>query len=169
MPIYEFRGIETGRIYEWVGRYEEKPRMLYDPETEEEFRPIVSRPSLLKSNLSDWQRGLSGAGQHDKALNQVVYGERHRDEILQRRGLVREQDLPKHWVEDAKDQQMKQNEQLDKDADKFFDNMKKFGLDKQGSDTVDRVKRTEQFWSEQVPSGAVRQDPTKYGVKPKEK
>lgn len=167
MPLYEYRGKETGRIAEWLGPYKDKPKKLYDPDTGEEFVPKLSSPNLLKSNLADWQRGLSGFGEFDRNLGQVVYGEKHRDEILKARNLVRESDLPKHWVRDTHEKGMARNAELDEQSDKFFETMKDFDLDKQGEDTGDRLKRTEKFWDTVAPAGDIVRNPEKYNVEPK--
>jgi len=164
MPIFEYRGIDTGRIYEWLGPYKDRPESFYDPDNGEEFKLMLSAPNLLKSNLSDWQRGLSGAGAHDRNLNCTVYGEKHRDEILKTRGLVRESDLPKHYIEDKMTENERITKKLDDESDVFFERMQNLGLDKQGHDTLDRTRRTEEFWRQQVPSGDVKQNPEKYGI-----
>jgi len=145
----------------------DRPTALFDPATGERFVLKLSAPNLLKSNLADWQRGLSGFGEFDRNLGQVVYGEKHRDEILKARNLVRESDLPKHWVRDTHEKGMARNEELDAQSDKFFNTMKEMGLDKQGDDTGDRIKRTEKFWDTVAPAGDIKRNPEKYNVKPK--
>tara|TARA_R100001463_G_scaffold40367_1_gene85699 strand:- start:4034 stop:4552 length:519 start_codon:yes stop_codon:yes gene_type:complete len=167
MPIYAFKGTETGRVTEWFGSYKDKPEALYDPDTGEKFEPQLSAPNLLNSNLADWQRGLSGFGDYDRHLGQVVYGEKHRDEILKARNLVRESDMPKNWVADTHEKGMANNAKLDKESDEFFDAMKEYGLDKQGEDTGDRLKRTEKFWDTVAPAGDIMRNPEKYNVQPK--
>jgi hypothetical protein len=132
VAIYEYKGEETGRLAEWIGPYKDRPTALFDPETGERFVLKLSAPNLLKSNLADWQRGLSGFGEFDRNLGQVVYGEKHRDEILKARNLVRESDMGKHWVRDTHEKGMARNDELDKQSDKFFETMKDFDLDKQG-------------------------------------
>lgn len=174
MPLYEYKNAETGIIVEYISSFKDRPDSLFDQETGEEFKLMISRPNLMASNLSDWQRGLSSFGEYDRNLNTVVYGEQHRDEILQKRNLVRESDLPKHYALDAAEKAAGENERLDRESDKFFAGMKKLGLHKAGdSNPQERLRATEKFWAEQVPSGDVRNNPEKYGVgkntKPKEK
>jgi len=151
LPIYEYQN-EWGHIVERIFTYKDRPDTLYDPKTGVPYHLIMSRPALLKSNLSDWQRGLSGAAVYDRNLKSIVYGEKHRDEILKDRGLVRESDLAKHYCSDAAEKAQKENEKADKESDAFFDKMKEFGLDKQGDNANERVKATERFWEEVNPA-----------------
>ena len=164
MPLYEYKNAD-GVIVEHLCSYKDRPESLFDPDTGEEFKLMISRPNLMASNLADWQRGLSGFGEYDRNLKTVVYGEKHRDEILQKRNLVRESDLPKHYAADRAEQCAAVNEAQDKKSDEFFNRMKHYGLDKPGEGNAnERIKATEAFWAEQVPAGDVRSNPDKYGV-----
>ena len=157
MPLYEYKNAD-GVIVEHLCSYKDRPESLFDPDTGEEFKLMISRPNLMASNLADWQRGLSGFGEYDRNLKTVVYGEKHRDEILQKRNLVRESDSQKNFRAAI-------NEAQDKKSDEFFNRMKHYGLDKPGEGNAnERIKATEAFWAEQVPSGDVRSNPEKYGV-----
>tara|TARA_R110002020_G_scaffold5598_1_gene23100 strand:- start:3801 stop:4307 length:507 start_codon:yes stop_codon:yes gene_type:complete len=154
MPIYEFRGRETGRVHEWIGPFSERPSKLYDPDTGEEFILKLSAPNLCKSNLSSWQEGLSHQTYYDRNLKQTIYGEAHKERVLKARGLVRESDLPKNWVADRMASQLEQQEKADKESDHFFEKMKEYNLDKPEKDGCanTRVKATEEFWSDITPA-----------------
>lgn len=154
MPLFEYKGRETGRICEWIGPYSQRPSKLYDPETGEEFVLKLSAPNLQKSNLSSWQEGLSHQTYYDRNLKQTIYGEAHKERVLKARGLVRESDLPKNWVADRMASQLERQEIADKESDHFFEKMKEYNLDKPEKDGCanTRVKATEEFWSDISPA-----------------
>lgn len=154
MPLFEYKGRETGRICEWIGPYSQRPSKLYDPETGEEFVLKLSAPNLQKSNLASWQEGLSHQTYYDRNLKQTIYGEAHKERVLKARGLVRESDLPKNWVADRMASQLERQEIADKESDHFFEKMKEYNLDKPEKDGCanTRVKATEEFWSDISPA-----------------
>jgi hypothetical protein len=157
MPIYEFKGRETGRIFEWIGSHSERPTKLYDPDTGEEFVLKLSAPNLQKSNLASWQEGLSHQTYYDRNLKQTIYGEAHKERVLKARGLVRERDLPKNWVIDKMEAQQKAQAKADAESDHFFKKMVEYNLDKPEKDgsANERIKATEAFWSDVAPAKKV--------------
>ena len=154
MPLYEFRGRDTGRICEWIGPYSQRPSKLYDPDTGEEFVLKLSAPNLQKSNLSSWQEGLSHQTYYDRNLKQNIYGEAHKERVLKARGLVRESDMPKNWAADKMVSQTEAQEKADKESDHFFEKMVEYDLDKPDRDGCanTRIKATEAFWADVTPA-----------------
>ena len=67
----------------------------------------------------EWRRGLDGGSTYDPVLREHIYSEKHRDEILAAKNLVRESDLPKGWVEDKMAQKVRYDEWMDNRSDKF--------------------------------------------------
>jgi hypothetical protein len=168
MPLYEFVGVETGRSFEMICSYKDRPEKMFDPDTGEEFRLKLTAPNFSKSNLNSWADGLSHKTYYDPKLGQTIFGEAHKEQVLKARGLVRESDLPKGFIEAKMENTIRAQEEADKQSDQFVERLKHYGLDKQGEDTGARIKATEAFWSEQVPLGDLCNNPTKYGVQPKE-
>jgi hypothetical protein len=168
MPLYEYQGVETGRSFEMICSYKDRPEKMFDPATGEEFRLKLSAPHFSKSNLNSWADGLSHKTYYDPKLGQTIYGEAHKEQVLKARGLVRESDLPKGFIEAKMEDTLRAQEQADRESDQFVERLKHYGLDKQGEDTGARIQATEQFWAEQVPLGDMVNNPTKYGVEPKE-
>ena len=169
MPLYEYIGNDTGRSYEMICAFKDRPEKVYDPETGEEFKLKLSAAHFSKANLNDWADGLGHKCYYDPKLGTTILGEAHKNKVLKARGLVRERDLPKGFFEAQQEATLEKQKVSDEESDKFFNNMKKYGLDKQGEDTNGRIKATEAFWADQVPLGDLTNNPEKYGVSPKEK
>lgn len=47
-----------------------------------------------------WNEGLRGSGTWDPALRTTIYSEKHRDQVLESKGLIRESDLRPGFIED---------------------------------------------------------------------
>jgi len=157
MPIYEFRGTKTGRIFEWLGKHTERPETMVDPDTGEIFVLKMSAPNLIGSNLNSWTEGLSHTTYYDRSLKTHILGPKHKDEVLKARGLVRERDLPKNWVADKMDAQQKAQAKADAESDHFFNKMIEYNLDKPDKDgsANERIKATEAFWNDVAPANKV--------------
>jgi hypothetical protein len=162
MPLFEFKSTKTGEIREWIGSYKNRPEVLYDPDTGEAFKLKMSCPNLITSNLSSWTEGLSHTTYYDKNLQTTIYGEAHKERVLTARGLVREKDLPKNFIADKMEANLVEQKIQDDESNRFFDNMKEFGLDKQGENTGERIKAQEKFWEKQLPLGDLCNNPEKY-------
>ena len=130
MPIYEYKNFKTGQIVEKIYSHKERPDQLKNELTGEVAFLIISKPAKMASQWADWQRGLDSHGKYDPALGQTIYGETHRDEVLEARGLVRESDLPTNWVADRMEKQANYEAHQDKRSDELFDLMQKHGVDK---------------------------------------
>jgi hypothetical protein len=152
MPIYEYKNFKTGQIVEKIFSHKERPDQIKNNVTGETAYLIISKPAKMASQWADWQRGLDSHGQYDKELGQTVYGERHRDELLEAKGWVRESDLPKNWVADKMEQQMNYNEHQDKRSDELFGLMQKHGVDKPQEATQGSMAAMEAVWDEWMPA-----------------
>ena len=118
MPIYEYQ-TEDGEVIEHICSYKDKPKYLVSNKGRRAL-PIMSGIAYTPNSWGvEWRRGMTGGASYDPYLGATIYSEKHRDEILRQRGLVRESDLPKGWIDDQNEKKVKFDEWQDERADQF--------------------------------------------------
>lgn len=68
---------------------------------------------------TDWRHGLSSEGKFDSALGKTIYSEKHRDKVLESKGLIRESDLPKDFIENSQSKISERIAEQDKLAESY--------------------------------------------------
>jgi len=89
---------------------------------------MVSMPAKTGALWGDTTFGING--KFNAGLGTSIISRAHEDSILKQRGLVRETDLPRDFYESHTTKLREEKVKLDKDANTYLANVKKFGGDK---------------------------------------
>ena len=88
-------------------------------------RKIISAPAFTPGRWGD-QTGTYGVnGYYDKSLGATYSNSMQRDRIMKRKGLVRQEDLPNHFIEDTMEKEAKESQQHEANVKTFKSNLTK--------------------------------------------
>jgi len=151
MPLYDYK-CPDGHVTEVLLRVNEIPKAMVCHCGQLALKQI-GMPALTPGRWGD-QTGTYGVnGYYDKSLGATYSNSMQRDKIMRKKGLIRKEDLPQHFIEDTMEKEAKQSKQHEQNVKTFKSNLKKHDpgraiaetfsvseMRKQGTLTDSRVK-----------------------------
>jgi len=132
MPLYEYQ-CEEGHVTEHLYKHGEVPDELECICGYPAHR-LLSMPAKTATLWSgSWASGLGGSGFYSQSVGSMVGSKREEEKIMNKRGFVREADLAGGGEIAYERSVSKKNEErakMDKMADTYQSNLKKFNGDK---------------------------------------
>lgn len=158
MPIYEFyvlddEGNRTGEIIEEIFKHTEVPNLLKSSSGRWAARKLVSviaRPAKTDTSVY----GVNGT--YNRGLGEVIYSNKHYDEVCQRKGLIPESQFSnRHIFEDLCEKKMEHDRKEDSEYHRWEAAMAKEGVHSAIEGTRDYTERWERVWDEMLPAHEV--------------
>jgi len=158
MPMYEFyvlddEGRRTGEIIEEIFKHSDVPNMIRSSSGRWAARKLVSviaKPAKTDTSVY----GVNGT--FNRGLNEVIYSNKHYDEVCQRKGLIPESQFSnRHIFEDLCEKKAKHDAKEEAEYHRWEDVMAKEGVHTAIEGTKDYTERWERVWDEMLPAHEV--------------
>lgn len=158
MPIYEFyvlddEGNRTGEIIEEMFKYTDVPNMIRSSSGRWAARKLVSviaKPAKTDTSVY----GVNGT--YNRGLKEVIYSNKHYDEVCERKGLIPESAFSnRHIFEDMMQKKAEHDASEEKEYHRWEAAMAKEDVHSAVQGTKEYTEKWERVWEEMLPAHEV--------------
>ena len=155
MPLYEFKvvddnGNETGEVIEELFKHSDVPNVIRSSNGRVAVRKkfsVIAKPSKTDTSVY----GVNGT--FNRGLGEVIYSDKHFDEVCQRKGLIPESQFSnRHIFEDLCEKKTQIDEKEEKEFHRWEDTMKKEGVFTAKEGTREYTEKWERVWETILPA-----------------